>query len=111
MAMSLWKATERAFGKLFYAKRVGPSGKETPDLINGWLAVEVKEREVLAGYLKDWMAQAERNAQNMGNGRLPILALHEKGNNYRDDLVIMRAGEFSDRYCSPEDLLDGHEDE
>ena len=91
MADATWKQNERRVAKKLGGRRIGNTGKPTPDVITGWLAVEVKHRGRLPVWLKDALAQAKRNA---GEGRLPLVVLHEKY--ARDSLVVLTLSDFAD---------------
>jgi len=82
--MTTWKHTERAIAKRLNGKRLGATGGATPDVITERLAVEVKHRKNLPEWLKDALAQAERNADN----RLPLVALHEADKRHADDALL-----------------------
>jgi hypothetical protein len=56
-------------------------------------AVEVKTRKTLPAWLVSAMAQAVRNA---GDGRLPLVVLHEAGDKHDGDLVTLRLGDFQE---------------
>ena len=91
MTDKLWKQTERAIAKRLGGERVGPSGKSTADVLTPTLAVEVKTRKALPRWLLDAMAQATAAA---GDGRLPILVLHQVGQRHDGDLVVLRLADF-----------------
>jgi hypothetical protein len=81
-----WKNTERAIAKRLNGQRVGATGKATADVLTDRLAVEVKHRKELPGWLKDALMQAV----NAAGERTPLVVLHEAGQRHRDDLVVMR---------------------
>ncbi|GAP11852.1 hypothetical protein BECAL_03046 [Bellilinea caldifistulae] len=84
--MTTWKHTERAIAKRLNGRRLGATGGATPDVITDRLAVEVKHRKELPGWLKDALAQAVHNAGE----RLPQVVLHEAGKRHADDLILLR---------------------
>lgn len=84
--MTAWKRTERAIAKRLGGKRVGITGSATPDVVTETLAVEVKHRKRLPG----WLTAAVRQAAINGNDRLPLVILHESGAHHENDLVVMR---------------------
>lgn len=52
-----WKQTERAIARRLNGKRLGATGTATVDVMTDRLAVEVKHRRELPGWLKDALAQ------------------------------------------------------
>ncbi len=91
MADALWKRSERKICALLGGERRGPTGRDESDCYHDWLAVEVKAREVMPAYIKEWMEQAEANAEA---GKLPLVVWHEKGARYDDALVYVRLSDF-----------------
>ena len=91
MANTTWKASERAIAKRLGGERVGNRGCNTEDVAHDWLSVEVKTRKSLPAWLRDAMAQAERNAPA---GRLPMVVLHQVGQRHDKDLVVLSLGDF-----------------
>ena len=92
MANANWKRTERAIAARLNGRRQGATGRRGPDVVTGWLSVEVKHRRRLPAWLKD----AQRQAQSGAGDRLPLVILHECGQRHSDDLVLMRLGDFQD---------------
>ena len=88
----VWKQTERAIAKRLNGQRMGVSGRATADVVNGWLAVEVKHRKRLPAWLKAALEQARNGAGE----RLPIVVLHEAGQRHTNDLVLLRLADFQD---------------
>lgn len=93
MSNKPWKRTERVLAKRLGATRVGCTGYRTADVINGWLAVEVKHRKQLPSWLKEALGQMVRTAKDE---QLAIVVLHETGMRHDDDLVVLRLGDFQD---------------
>ena len=91
VADKAWKRAERRVAELTGGRRLGPSGRNTADVINGWLACEVKERAELPRWLAEAVGQAVRNAPA---GMLPVVILHELGRRHVDDVVMLRLGDF-----------------
>jgi len=88
----LWKKAERKICALFGGKRRGPTGRDDSDCVHPWLAIEIKCR-AMPQYLCEWMGQALANAQP---GQLAIVVWHQPGEEYDDDLVILRSRDFRD---------------
>lgn len=89
MTTATWKAHERRIAGALGTERIGPTGKETPDVVTDWLVVECKHRQVLPEWLKDALAQAKKHA---GPSQLGVAVLHEKGKH--DSLVVMSFKDF-----------------
>jgi hypothetical protein len=92
MTDKTWKQTERAIARRLNATRQGAVGRTGADVVNDWLAVEVKHRRRLPQWLKDALTQARAGACD----RLPIVVLHEAGQRHSDDLVVLRLADFQD---------------
>jgi len=92
MADTTWKQTERAIAGRLNGKRQGAVGRTGADVVNDWLAVEVKHRRRLPQWLKDALTQARSGAGD----RLPIVVLHEAGQRHSDDLVLVRLADFQE---------------
>lgn len=88
-----WKASERNIAKRLNARRVGCTGHNTADVVNGWLSVEVKTRKRLPSWLTDALRQAHDNTQG---DRLPLVILHQVGDQHRRDVVVMTLKNFED---------------
>jgi len=89
-----WKATERAIAARLGGRRVPITGRsrgDVPDVRCDWLAVEVKLRRHLPGWLKTAMQQAVAAA---GVSQLPIVVLHESGQRHGRDIVCMSLADF-----------------
>ena len=84
-----WKATERRVAARLGGQRVGCTGSNTPDVTTDWADVECKHRQALPKWLTTAMDQA---ATNCGQGKLPLLVLHEHGKH--DMLVVLRLSDF-----------------
>jgi len=91
MADKTWKAVERCLAKRLGGQRVGATGHSTADVLTDWLAVEVKTRKVLPGWLLSAVEQAVGAA---GEEQLPIVILHQVGGYHSDDLVVMLLRDF-----------------
>jgi len=88
----MWKQTERAIAKRLNGQRIGASGRTGADVVNDWLAVEVKHRK----RLPEWLKAALEQARNGADERLPIVVLHEAGQRHANDLVLLRLADFQD---------------
>jgi hypothetical protein len=88
-----WKAAEKAVARILNGERISNKhlGASCADVVAGAFSVECKEREKIPLWLIRAIEQSERNARG---GRTAIVELHEKGQRYYDDLVIMRLSSF-----------------
>jgi len=68
-----------------HAKRIGVLGHE--DVFHPHFSFEVKERKELPKFLKNCVAQAERNCEQ---GKMPIVLLHELNSHHSQDLAIIK---------------------
>ncbi len=90
-----WKATERRIAALLGGRRVPVSGRgrgDQPDVAHPWLAIEVKDRTTLPGWLLDALDQAERSATAE---QLPVAVLHRAGDRHDHALVVLRLADFT----------------
>lgn len=92
MADTTWEQTERAIARRLGGKRQGAVGRTGADVLNDWLAAEVKHRKRLPQWLKDALEQARTGAGE----RLPLVILHEAGQRRSDDLVVLRLADFQE---------------
>jgi hypothetical protein len=95
-ANKTWKNTERAVAKILGGKRVPITGRnrgDAPDVAHIWLSIEVKHRKQVPEWIKDAMSQAV--ASQRGE-QLPVVILHEQGQAHKNDLVIIRLGDFQE---------------
>ena len=96
MADKFWKAVERRIAKLFGTERIGAkNGNCQPDFINGWLV-----GEVVCHAVPKWIRAEHKQAINrayelVDTDRLPILVIHEKGEDASTDLVVMKLDDFT----------------
>lgn len=106
MTSKSWKKVEGAHSKLLGCNgRVGPTGLDLPDSFSHCLAVESKSKGTVPDWLLEAMQQSEDNAERLalkqGEGlphqRLPIVVVHQDGDTYLHDLVIVRMDEFLTR--------------
>lgn len=102
MAYKNWKAVEREHNRLFKCSgRVGPTGKDLPDSFSAVITVESKSMSVVPAWLAAALQQSSENAvvlaarnSEPNDQRLPIVAIHQTGDLYENDLVAMRLGDF-----------------
>jgi hypothetical protein len=67
-----WKAFERYVAAIFGTTRLGPVGKNGPDLVTDLFSVECRERAAITfTNVEDWAAEVRRES----DGRVPVLAL------------------------------------
>lgn len=97
--MSAWKAWEREVAKRLGGVRRGPDtrgpeGGKT-DIVHPVFAIECKHiaRPSFVHFITA-IRQAEANAQP--HHRLCLAAIHRKGDDYSDGLVVMRIGDVAD---------------
>lgn len=65
------------------------------DVVSNWLSVECKARKQLPAWLRDALEQARAGCPEY---KLPIVVLHETGCRRDEDVVMMRLGDFVDRF-------------
>jgi len=87
MSAGRWKRHEREIAAILGGVRPPNNGKGQPDLLTDELAVQVKTRKALPGWLHDAIDQAARDADA---GRLPVVVLAEasQGRRTRRYLVV-----------------------
>lgn len=66
--------------------RRGVTGRDQNDCIHEWLSIEIKCNRKMPGYIKQWIAQALRDAED---DQLPIIVWHDVGDEYLDAPVII----------------------
>ena len=94
MSERAWKRTERMVAARLGGHRVPITGRQrgdVPDVAHETLAVEVKHRRRLPGWLREAVAQAlaaQRDRQ------LAVVILHEQRTRHDDDLVLLRLGDW-----------------
>src|SRR4051794_26094792 len=94
MSEAGWKRTERQIAGRLGGRRVPVTGRgrgDAPDVAHPALAVEVKHRRALPGWLRTALAQAAASARP---GQVPIVVLHTAGVRHADDLVLLRLADF-----------------
>ena len=60
-------------------------------MVTNWLSAEVKHRRKLPDWLQAAISQAARHS---GPQQLPVVVLHEHGQQHNDNLVVMRLADF-----------------
>ncbi len=96
--MTQWKRTERRVADFIGGKRVPITGRgrgDAPDIAHEWLCPEVKHRRKLPDWLHEAMSQARAAATSE---QLPIVVLHQHGQQHRDDFVVLRLSDFRDYF-------------
>jgi len=86
-----WKTTERAIAKALGGKRVPVNGRAGADVSHPWLAIEVKHRQSIPGWLNAAMSQAKASANP---SQLPVAVVHEAGAHHAKDLVVIQLSQF-----------------
>jgi len=86
---STWKAVERRTARVLGGHRIGPTGRDGPDVVTSWLAVECKHRKLLPLWLTETVAKIRQQA---GRDKLGMVVLHEHGRH--DSLVVLSMADF-----------------
>jgi hypothetical protein len=110
MGEKQWKRVEKRHAGLYGAivtrtgfpalTRIGSMhGIDFPDWIDDWIAGESKSGDdLIPQYLRDWTNQAIANEKTLrayeSGQRIPFVVMHANGDNYNDDLVIVRSDIF-----------------
>ena len=92
---SNWKGHERRIAKALGTVRNGPTGKATNDVETDWLSVEAKSWK---GGVKRVEAALEQSERAALSSQLPIAVIHTPGRHSKNDLVVMRWGQFLDYF-------------
>ena len=96
MSNTYWKAIERRVARLFGTERIGTrEGGPAPDWENEWTVGEVVCHPIPEWILAE-LAQAERRVTD--REKLRLLVIHEKGQELDKALVVMRLGQFRERF-------------
>ena len=85
-----FKGVERQIAKRLGGKRVGHLGGADV-IVDSWLSIEVKSRKQIPQWIRDALNQSKRNA---GISELPIVILHQVGQNHNGDIVILTLADF-----------------
>lgn len=86
----MWKATERRVARILGGVRIPITGRTGPDIVHEEIAIEVKERATLPAWLEKAFEQARDGAKPR------VVVLHRKGRRWREDVVLMRLGDFAE---------------
>ena len=94
-----WKATERAYAKIFGGRRVPITGRQrgdVPDIQHEWLSLEVKHRKHA---VPQWIITAIEQAEASNKtDKLPMAVIHKQGDKYLDGLCVIRVSDFIDHF-------------
>jgi hypothetical protein len=99
MPEKAWKRTERIHAKrhnAWLSKRLGPfHGSNYPDSVSDFLAIESKHTQKIPDWLWEAMCQAIENEErwrsvDQGYPKIPVVILHESGQLFDHDLVVIR---------------------
>jgi hypothetical protein len=88
------KQGECRMAELLGGRRAPVSGRvrgDSPDITRIPLAVEVKSRKRLPGWLEEALKRAETSARDR---QLPVAVLHQDRRRYADCLVVLRLKDF-----------------
>ena len=92
--MKCRKQAERRVVELPGGRHVPASGRargDSPDVEHPTLAIEVKSRKRLPGWLEEALKRAETSARDR---QLPVAVLHQDRRRYADCLVVLRLKDF-----------------
>jgi len=97
MSDKLWKAVERKHAEIFKGKRIPVNSTDGAeyDVVSNAFSIESKERQSYPSWLIDAVSKIEARCKT---GTLPIVILHEKGQLYDNDMVVIRLKHFRDYY-------------
>ena len=107
MPNNFWKDCERRYARRYGTERIGSKqGVGQPDFRNKWLVAEVATHPI-PQWVRDELQQAiddsERNqvpyevlGRKGTTTRLPIFIVHQKGDAYEEDLVVMKESDYYD---------------
>jgi hypothetical protein len=100
MHRSTWKSYERRVAKDLNGQRIPVTGidRHGADVITPMFAVQVKRRQGLPGYLRDWLGGICSTA----NGKVGIVIWNELGKRDGEAVVVMRYCDFIDLHGKPE---------
>ena len=91
MPNATWKEHERRTAGALGGRRIGPTGKDGPDVDAGWIVAECKHRASLPGWIRLALSKIRTQA---GPGQLGVVVAHGKGE--RDSWVIMSLKDWRD---------------
>lgn len=88
-----WKSLEYRVAEAIGGKRTSAPWRNAPDVTNDWLVVECKHRQ----QLPKWIVEAVEQARSYANGaQLGVAVLHELHKHQKNDLVVMKWGDFQE---------------
>jgi hypothetical protein len=88
-----WQRHEQRVATQLGTTRLGNTGEATADVTTSWLAVECKSWARLPSKVAGALQQAEAAATPE---QLPIAVLHQVGQRFGNDLVVLRWQQFLD---------------
>lgn len=106
MSEKRWKLHERKIAAKLGGARVPITGRSrgsAPDIAHALYAIECKSRQVLPGWIREAMAQAEASKRN--GQRIAIAVLHEVNTRHDADLVVISLRDFTD-WCGSVGLVE-----
>ena len=104
-----WKAVESSVCRMLGLVRAPVTGRtrgEAADCMNKdstkipFFSVEVKHRESLPDWMLDAMRQAVASMKKP-ESQLPVVVFHQKGQEYKDSVVMLRLKDFADYFGGP----------
>ena len=90
---STWKSVERRLARMFGTER----NQDTHgyDFKTEFIIGEVKHRDTLPKWIEDAMAQVDLASATDGDGLLPVVILHAKGQRFEDCYAFIRVSNMS----------------
>jgi len=88
MSRERWKRHERQVAHLLGGTRLPATGQPTPDVVAGWLVVEVKLRKRLPQWLTTAVAKARRAAQDWQLGLAVLVESPGQGHKAQRYVVL-----------------------
>lgn len=94
-----WKYVELKHARMFGTERIGPTGMDMPDWVTPVFAGETKSSKRIPGWLYEMLDQSTDNElryrlKNDIPKLIPIVVLHQDGDDYGRDVVIMELESF-----------------
>jgi len=87
------KVTEARWATLLLGRRIPSPGRANRDIETPYpLCIEVKHRtESTPKWIRDALAQA---VSDVGEGEIPVVIRHEKGDSWQEDVIFMSGESF-----------------